>query len=72
MTARRKKSPPPTEASESTVYAGRDVAGSILVVRKGQVTALDAAGKCLGTFATDREAMAAILRAARTVREGTR
>ena len=43
-------------ASESTVYAGRDAVGSILVVRKGQVTATDAAGKRLGTFKTDREA----------------
>jgi len=52
-------------ASESTVYAGRDVAGTVIVERKGRVAALDAAGKRLGTFKTDREAMTAILAAAR-------
>jgi hypothetical protein len=56
-------------ASESAVYLGRDLAGSILVVRKGHVTATDAAGKRLGTFATDREAMRAVLAAARALRE---
>jgi hypothetical protein len=56
---------PRAPASESTVYLGRDVAGTVIVERKGQVTALDAAGRRLGIFQTDREAMAAILRAAR-------
>jgi hypothetical protein len=60
MTERRKNEPH-AAASESAVYLGREAVGSILVVRKGQVTALDAAGKRLGTFGTDREAMAAIL-----------
>ena len=43
MTARREKAARYAAASESTVYVGRDAVGSILVVRKGQVTALDAA-----------------------------
>jgi hypothetical protein len=72
MTARRKKGRPDAEAWESTVYLGRDAVGSILVVRKGQVTATDAAGKRLGTFKTDREAMTAILATARAVRETAR
>jgi hypothetical protein len=64
MTARGSKNVAPhATAPESTVYLGRDAIGSILVVGKGEVTATDAAGKRLGTFATDREAMAAILRA---------
>jgi hypothetical protein len=70
QSARRKKAAPHAEAS--TVYLGRAVAGSILVVRKGQVTATDAAGKRLGVYRTDREAMAAILAAARAVRETAR
>jgi hypothetical protein len=65
ITARRKRAGPHAEASESTVYAGRDAVGSILVVRRGRVTALDAAGKRLGTFKTDREAMGVIIRKAR-------
>ncbi len=65
MSAHGKKAPPQAPALESAVYLGRAVAGSILVVRKGQVIATDAAGKRLGIFQTDREAMAAILRAAR-------
>jgi hypothetical protein len=72
MTARGKKAPPQAVAAESVVYLGRDVVGSILVVRKGQVTATDANGKRLGTFKTDREAMAAILAAARAERETKR
>jgi hypothetical protein len=35
---------------------------------KGRVTATDAAGRRLGVYKTDREAMAAILAAARAVR----
>jgi hypothetical protein len=64
-----KKAPPQPAAAESVIYSGRDLAGSILVVRKGQVTATDAAGKRLGVYPTDREAMAAILAAARAVQE---
>jgi hypothetical protein len=52
-------------ASESTVYAGRDAVGTVIVERKGRVTALDAAGKRLGVYRTDREAMRAVLDAAR-------
>jgi len=65
QSARRKKAALRAEASESTVYAGRDAVGSILVVRKGRVTATDASGKRLGVYRTDREAMTAILRKAR-------
>jgi hypothetical protein len=36
------------------------------------VTATDAAGKRIGTFKTDREAMAAVLTAARKAREEPR
>jgi hypothetical protein len=68
MSARRKNAASHEAASESTVYLGRDAVGSILVVCKGRVTATDAAGKRLGTFRTDREAMAAILAAARELR----
>jgi hypothetical protein len=56
-------------APESTVYLGRDVAGTVIVERKGRVAALDAAGRRLGVYRTDRDAMAAILAAARAVRE---
>ena len=56
----------------SAVYAGRDAVGTVIVERKGRVTALDAAGKRLGTFKTDREAMATILTAARAAREEPR
>ena len=52
-------------ASESTVYAGRDAVGTVIVERKGRVTALDAAGKRLGVYRTDREAKRAVLDAAR-------
>jgi len=72
MTARREKAARYAAASESTVYVGRDAVGSILVVRKGQVTATDAAGKRLGVYRSDREAMAAILAAARAMRESKR
>jgi hypothetical protein len=72
MTARGKKAPPHAEASESTIYAGRDAVGTVILERKGRVTATDAAGKRLGTFKTDREAMAAILAAARKAREEPR
>jgi hypothetical protein len=51
--------------SESQVYAGRHIAGSILV-RAGKITATDADGKLLGVFGTDKLAMAAILDAARS------
>jgi len=67
MNARGKKAPPHAEAS--TIYLDRDAVGTVLVVRKGQVLATDAAGKRLGTFRTDAEAMRAILAAARAVRE---
>ena len=69
MTARRGKVAPHAAASESTIYQGRDVVGSILVVQKGRVTATDAAGKRLGVYRTDREAMTAILTAARAAQE---
>jgi hypothetical protein len=72
IVARGRGAAPHAQASESAVYLGRDLAGSILVVRKGQVTATDAAGKRLGTFKTDREAMGAVLAAARAVREEPR
>ena len=39
---------------------------------KRKVTATDAAGKRLGVYRTNREAMAAILAAARAVREAKR
>jgi hypothetical protein len=64
-----KKGRPDAQSSESTIYLDRDAVGSILVVKKGRVTALDAAGKRLGVYKSDREAMAAILRAARALRE---
>ena len=60
MTARRKRQPD----SGSVVYIGRDAAGTI-VVRDGQVSALDADGAKLGTFATDRAAMSAVIDAAK-------
>jgi len=50
--------------SESQVYAGRHIAGSILV-RAGKITATDSDGRRLGIFATDKQAMSAILDAAR-------
>jgi hypothetical protein len=67
---RRKMPASHVEASESTVYLGRDAVGSILVVQKGQVTATDATGKSLGTFRTDRDAMTAILARARAAKGG--
>ena len=39
MTARGKKAPPRAEASESTIYLDRDVAGTVIVERKGRVAA---------------------------------
>ena len=65
MIARGKKAPPYVQASDSTVYLGRDAVGSILVAGRGRVTATDAAGKKLGVFATSKEAMGAILTAPR-------
>jgi hypothetical protein len=65
MTARRKKAAPHAEASESTIYLDRDVGGTVILKRKGRVTATDASGKRLGVYRTDREAMGAILAAAR-------
>ena len=59
-------------ASESTIYLDRDVAGTVIVERKNRVAAVDARGKRLGTFETDREAMRAILTAARAAREAKR
>jgi hypothetical protein len=70
--ARGKKAPPYVQASDSTVYLGRDAVGSILVAGRGRVTATDAAGKKLGVFATAKKAMAAILERARAVREAKR
>ena len=70
MTERGKKAAFRAEAS--TIYLDRDVAGTVMVERKGRVTATDAAGKRLGTFETDREAMRAILTAARAAREAKR
>ena len=67
MKVHREKAPP--EASESTIYLDRDVAGTVILERKGRVAALDATGKRLGIFKTDREAMAAILTAARAAQE---
>ena len=72
MSTRHTKAAPHEAASESTIYAGRDAVGSILVLQKGRVTATDATGKRLGTFKTDREAMAALLTAARQAREEPR
>jgi hypothetical protein len=65
MNARRKKAPPRAEASESTVYLGRDVVGCILDDQIGNLSATDAIGKSLGTFRTPRDAMNAIVAAAR-------
>ena len=70
MSARGKKAPPHAEAS--TIYLDRDVAGTVIVERKNRVAAVDARGKRLGTFETDREAMRAILTAARAAREAKR
>src|SRR5277367_4991022 len=39
MTARGKKDRPDAQSSESTIYLDRDAVGSILVVKKGRVTA---------------------------------
>lgn len=72
MTAPGKKGPFHGETSESMIYLDRAVAGTVIVERKGRVAAVDAAGKRLGTFKTDREAMAAILAAARAAREEPR
>jgi hypothetical protein len=65
MSARGKKAAARPGASQSTIYAGRDAVGTVIVERKGSVLATDATGKRLGTFRTDREAMAVILAAAR-------
>jgi hypothetical protein len=72
MSAHSKKAAARTEASESTIYLDRDVAGTVFLERKGRVAALDAAGKRLGMFKTDREAMGVILAAARALREAKR
>jgi hypothetical protein len=58
---KRKRQP---EDSESVVYIDRDAAGTIFV-RAGVVTAIDADGAPLGAFKTDREAMSAIIDAAK-------
>jgi hypothetical protein len=50
--------------SESSVYIDRDSVGTILI-RAGEVTALDADCAPLGTFKTDKEAMTAIIAAAK-------
>ena len=65
MTARREKGAPRAPAFESTIYLDRDVAGTVVVERKDRVIALDAGGKRLGVFATEKLAMAAILAVAR-------
>ena len=59
-------------AAESTVYLGRELAGSIVIRRKGEVLALDARGRRIGTFRTDREAMRVVLAAARATLEAKR
>jgi hypothetical protein len=61
MSARCKREP---EDSESVVYIDHDSVGSI-IVRDGQVIATTADGVELGTFKTDKEAMAAIIAAKR-------
>jgi len=63
--AHNKKAAPHAQPSESVVYLGRDAVGTVILERKGRVTATDAAGKKLGVFATAKEAMGAILTAAR-------
>jgi hypothetical protein len=60
VTGRRKEA----TDSESQIYAGNVVLGTILV-KQGRITATDAAGAKLGTFASDKAAMAAIIAAAR-------
>jgi hypothetical protein len=65
-----KKAAPHAEAS--TIYLDRDISGTIIVERKGRVTALDAAGKRLGVFTTEKLAMTAILTVARAVRGAKR
>jgi hypothetical protein len=69
MSAHGKKAAARTEASESTIYLDRDVAGTVVLERKGRVVALDAAGKRIGIFESARAAMAAILERARAVRD---
>jgi hypothetical protein len=70
MSERRKSAAAPRAAApESVIYLDRDVAGTVIVERKGRVTATDAAGKRLGVYRTDREAMAAILAAAREAKQ---
>jgi hypothetical protein len=60
VTGRRKQSPD----SESTIYDGSRVLGSI-IVKNGVITALDANGRKLGVYASDRAAMSAVIAAAR-------
>jgi len=61
MTARRKR----REAdSESSIYLGRHAVGNV-IVRDGQVTATDANGNRFGVYKTGRQAMAAIIAAAK-------
>ena len=72
MTARREKAARYAAASESTVYVGRDAVGSTLVVRKGRGDGDRRGRKRLGVYRSDREAMAAILAAARAMRESKR
>lgn len=68
MSARGRKDASCAEAAESSVYLGSHEVGSIVVMQKGRVIATDATGRRLGTFKTDREAMSAIVTAARATK----
>jgi hypothetical protein len=59
VTARRK------EPTESAIYIDRACVGTVLVEEKGRVIALDGDGKVLGVYATDKQAMSAIIAEAR-------
>jgi hypothetical protein len=59
MGARRK------EATEQAIYLDRACVGTVLVEEKGRVIALDADGNLIGVFASDRDAMNAIIAEAR-------
>jgi len=58
--------------ADGAVTERRGKAAPQAAARKSRVTALDAAGKRLGVYRTDREAMAAILTAARAARGAAR
>jgi hypothetical protein len=63
MSAARRKAEP--RQSESAVYLDRDCIGSVLIVAKGEVHAIDVNGRRLGVYRSDKEAMAAVIAAAR-------